>query len=284
MKDNTCNYSDNWSPYIGDYDKFEYDIKLKDGTIVENCYPNADNFNSISDEHDGQDFPASEVVEIRFSEKPRFGINEGVSGRPQYEWLNRNKVIEYEVKKYKRSLLPIEDNDLVVNIYTCEVEKCILACEDGTGVIELPSGMRASLPLCNYKKLVPVDKRILVVVGGSKLYEVSEEMLKRINETESSREENEQMVIEQGKFVENYAPKPKSNVVDKYTPYLSLLNDSSIYHDLAEYDKYLYEGRSKAEMFATLHPVRNSKKDPKIPRNNPCPCGSGKKYKKCCGN
>lgn len=23
--------------------------------------------------------------------------------------------------------------------------------------------------------------------------------------------------------------------------------------------------------------------EPKIGRNDPCPCGSGKKYKKCCG-
>ncbi|WHZ06031.1 SEC-C metal-binding domain-containing protein [Neobacillus sp. YX16] len=27
-------------------------------------------------------------------------------------------------------------------------------------------------------------------------------------------------------------------------------------------------------------PVRN---DDKVGRNDPCPCGSGKKYKKCCG-
>ncbi|MBT7153787.1 MAG: SEC-C domain-containing protein, partial [Deltaproteobacteria bacterium] len=27
-------------------------------------------------------------------------------------------------------------------------------------------------------------------------------------------------------------------------------------------------------------PVRT---EPKIGRNQPCPCGSGKKYKKCCG-
>jgi hypothetical protein len=45
MKDNTCNYSDEWQPYISDYDKYEYDVKLKDGTIVENCYPNAGKFN-----------------------------------------------------------------------------------------------------------------------------------------------------------------------------------------------------------------------------------------------
>jgi uncharacterized protein YecA (UPF0149 family) len=30
--------------------------------------------------------------------------------------------------------------------------------------------------------------------------------------------------------------------------------------------------------------VRNSKEDPKIQRNEPCPCGSSKKYKHCCIN
>ena len=30
-------------------------------------------------------------------------------------------------------------------------------------------------------------------------------------------------------------------------------------------------------------PVQRSvKKGPKVGRNDPCPCGSGKKYKKCC--
>ena len=29
-------------------------------------------------------------------------------------------------------------------------------------------------------------------------------------------------------------------------------------------------------------PVRRSDVDPKINRNDPCPCGSGLKYKKCC--
>jgi uncharacterized protein YecA (UPF0149 family) len=30
-----------------------------------------------------------------------------------------------------------------------------------------------------------------------------------------------------------------------------------------------------------LEPIRRDK--PKVGRNDPCPCGSGKKYKKCCG-
>jgi hypothetical protein len=87
--ENNCNYSDNWQPYINDYDKFEYDVKLKDGTIVENCYPNGGKFNSISDLHNEQSFDETEVLEIRFSEKPRFGINENVSNVPQYEYLDR---------------------------------------------------------------------------------------------------------------------------------------------------------------------------------------------------
>ena len=32
-----------------------------------------------------------------------------------------------------------------------------------------------------------------------------------------------------------------------------------------------------------IKPVR-SKNTPRIGRNDKCPCGSGKKYKKCCGN
>ncbi len=30
-------------------------------------------------------------------------------------------------------------------------------------------------------------------------------------------------------------------------------------------------------------PVTVRRQTPKIGRNDPCPCGSGKKYKKCCG-
>jgi preprotein translocase subunit SecA len=31
-----------------------------------------------------------------------------------------------------------------------------------------------------------------------------------------------------------------------------------------------------------IQPIRNTA--PRIGRNDPCPCGSGKKYKKCCGS
>ena len=39
------------------------------------------------------------------------------------------------------------------------------------------------------------------------------------------------------------------------------------------------EGLTRKEREAVLVPIRT---EPKIERNAPCPCGSGKKYKKCC--
>jgi hypothetical protein len=40
-----------------------------------------------------------------------------------------------------------------------------------------------------------------------------------------------------------------------------------------------YAGLTKKEREADIQPVRT---EPKIGRNELCPCGSGKKYKKCC--
>ncbi len=53
------------------------------------------------------------------------------------------------------------------------------------------------------------------------------------------------------------------------------------HHELAEFRKendewFFYDG-----VLAAQHPF--VRVDPKIGRNDPCPCGSGKKYKKCCG-
>jgi SEC-C motif-containing protein len=54
------------------------------------------------------------------------------------------------------------------------------------------------------------------------------------------------------------------------------------HHELAEFRKsddvwYFYDGK-----MISHGPTRRT--EPKIGRNEPCPCGSGKKYKKCCMN
>ena len=39
-----------------------------------------------------------------------------------------------------------------------------------------------------------------------------------------------------------------------------------------------------ADLERLLNPLEPVTVEKKIGRNEPCPCGSGKKYKKCCGN
>ena len=51
-----------------------------------------------------------------------------------------------------------------------------------------------------------------------------------------------------------------------------------------EYLSFLYGATPKALRGRVVKPVRDSSKDPKIQRNESCPCGSGNKFKKCCIN
>lgn len=51
---------------------------------------------------------------------------------------------------------------------------------------------------------------------------------------------------------------------------------------IKEYEAIKYSHLSKKEREANIQPIRNSKDNPKIGRNELCPCGSGKKYKRCC--
>jgi len=112
MRDNTCNYSDNWQSYIGDYDKFEYDVKLKDGTVVKNCYPNGGEFNSISEEHDGQGFNEELVSEIRFSQEPKFCINDKVSNVDQQKFYEQQIKEKDEYTKELESIVNKENDYL----------------------------------------------------------------------------------------------------------------------------------------------------------------------------
>jgi len=53
------------------------------------------------------------------------------------------------------------------------------------------------------------------------------------------------------------------------------------HHELAHFKRYegewfFYDGQG-------VVPKQVVRQQPKVGRNEPCPCGSGKKYKKCCG-
>jgi SEC-C motif-containing protein len=53
------------------------------------------------------------------------------------------------------------------------------------------------------------------------------------------------------------------------------------HHEIAQFKRsegqwYFYDGRAPA-------PKTVVRESPKVGRNDPCPCGSGRKHKKCCG-
>ena len=53
-------------------------------------------------------------------------------------------------------------------------------------------------------------------------------------------------------------------------------------YTLPQWDKIFTEEKRK-ELYKTEKSSKTIVKPPKVGRNDPCPCGSGKKYKKCCG-
>ena len=53
-------------------------------------------------------------------------------------------------------------------------------------------------------------------------------------------------------------------------------------YELPAWDNLLTKERRK-ELFLTQRKSGTIVKEKKIGRNDPCPCGSGKKYKQCCG-
>ncbi|MCR5103603.1 MAG: SEC-C domain-containing protein [Eubacterium sp.] len=53
-------------------------------------------------------------------------------------------------------------------------------------------------------------------------------------------------------------------------------------YTLPEWDK-IFSKEKQQELYKKEKTSHTVVKAPKVGRNDPCPCGSGKKYKKCCG-
>lgn len=60
------------------------------------------------------------------------------------------------------------------------------------------------------------------------------------------------------------------------------LNKASWLYELEEWDG-IFDKEKQKEIEDKYHYGRTVRKGKKIGRNEPCPCGSGKKYKNCCG-
>ena len=55
----------------------------------------------------------------------------------------------------------------------------------------------------------------------------------------------------------------------------------AVNYEARQFERQMAEERARALGLMGAPTVRRG--GPKIGRNAPCPCGSGKKYKKCCG-
>ena len=74
--------------------------------------------------------------------------------------------------------------------------------------------------------------------------------------------------------------KKDENAVVEFIAHYSVNDTVFDHHERAEFSKIDGEWRFIDGKIFGPDPVRRD--HPKVGRNDPCPCGSGKKYKKCC--
>jgi len=89
----------------------------------------------------------------------------------------------------------------------------------------------------------------------------------------------------QGKIMEDFLVFCQERGIDISGGSLSNSRISSLQKEWMSTQRDTFDGRTPSEMLsaagAKVETVR--RQEPRVGRNDPCPCGSGKKYKKCCG-
>ncbi len=72
---------------------------------------------------------------------------------------------------------------------------------------------------------------------------------------------------------------------EKYTLITDVVEEMAWWACFDKDRKFTYREKAARvpETFLTGMPLPIRRAEPKVGRNDPCPCGSGKKYKKCCG-
>ena len=92
---------------------------------------------------------------------------------------------------------------------------------------------------------------------------------------------------EHGKFILRIEDTDQNRFVEGATEVIyETLKQTHLSHDEGpdvggNYGPYVQSERK--ELYKTQKSSQTVIKPPKVGRNEPCPCGSGKKYKKCCG-
>ncbi|MDE8735483.1 SEC-C metal-binding domain-containing protein, partial [Eubacteriales bacterium DFI.9.88] len=90
--------------------------------------------------------------------------------------------------------------------------------------------------------------------------------------------------LRKGNDVENYGEDSEVELdIDLEKLYYNMLAaDADYLYGLPQWEKLLSEEK-RQEFVKAYKKSKTVVKGEKIGRNDPCPCGSGKKYKNCCG-
>jgi len=116
------------------------------------------------------------------------------------------------------------------------------------------------------------NKRKILIAGGN---EITNAKLRALLDKTSKKDDVE--FIDMANLPEGI----DVTDIEKSVPYLSPKEIEYQYQMIKDYDEFRYSHLTKKEREADIQPVRT---EPKIGRNEPCPCNSGKKYKNCCIN
>ena len=94
---------------------------------------------------------------------------------------------------------------------------------------------------------------------------------------------NESLLIEQDLDAVERRPTVVSLAFDKEKLYKNMVAAKADWlYELPQW-KEIYSEEELKKLYKEQKESTTIRKEKKIGRNDPCPCGSGKKYKKCCG-
>ena len=201
--------------------------------------------------------------------------------------------------------------DLIENIET-QLSKFILSIPDNIiedkdkaeATAQHPLSINLSIDSKNFgdshSEMLVLGKRPEPIIDSSKDLSKTNSSLSESSETEEKLDENNQQTedhIKNSPSLESEKQQQQSEHYEKLKRSLmDVVNTSSLSDDdFNKNSKMSYHGSSsldskKNQSSSNDQKNQNKSKPPpfirdqkKVGRNDPCPCGSGKKYKKCCG-
>lgn len=89
----------------------------------------------------------------------------------------------------------------------------------------------------------------------------------------------------QGQIMSDFLVFCQERGIDMTTSTLSESRIGRLQKEWMETPRDTFEGKKPSEMLAAVQGKVETyrRQEPQVGRNDPCPCGSGKKFKKCCG-